>query len=330
MSAIKKGIKKVGDWVSDNWKSILVAAAVVFTAGIATVGIGAYSSAVGSQGLWAATGSTMWAGATSVAGTFGVGGGASGSVAAGAGMEGATLMTGALAQGTGLASAGQGANAGFMGSNAAQAMGQAASANVGAYTGPGSSFMGGGGSVFGGSADPAVTAGSQAAGAQAGTQAAQGAQGAQAAQGAQQAGGLMQQGTQQGGGMFSKGSLGGDMLRSAAPTLMYTAGNYLAARGEEEAGKPKAMWGVDMDSGEAMQPENLPQQQGQQQGQPQPGQRFRGPDGKEYEIGPNGQPRPVQQRGRVSAPPPAPWMQSQQQAPSVNNPQWQRNQYGVG
>lgn len=322
MSAISKGIKKIGDWVGDNWQKIAMAALVVFSAGIATVGIGAYSSAVGAQGFWSATGSTMWAGATSVAGTFGVGGGASGSVAAGAGMEGATLLTGAGAQSLGVASQG----AGLMGpQTAGGAMGAPASASgaVGTYTGPGSSFMGGGGSLFGGGADQA---GQMAqAGAQGGAGAVQGGRGGY---GLTQQQGALQAGQQGGGGMLGRGSLAGDMLRSAAPTLMYMAGSYLSARGEEEANKPKALWGVDMDTGEAMQPEGFAHSgQGQQQGRP--GQRFTGPDGQEYEIGPDGQPRRVQRQGRVTAPPQAPWMRSQQMAPSVNNPIWQQNRGGV-
>jgi len=103
---IKKGIKSISKFVKKNWKAIVITAAVVFTAGIATVGFAGMSSAFGAltaagtspfmAGLQVA-GSTLWAGATSIAGTLGIGPGASGMVAEAAGMEGTNLFTGALA-----------------------------------------------------------------------------------------------------------------------------------------------------------------------------------------------------------------------------------------
>ena len=155
---------------------------------------------------------------------------------------GATSMLGTIgigsgAAGTAAAAAGmQGAT--LMTGAAAQAMGlassgligpptaaQAGSASVGAYTGPGSSFMGGGGSLLGGSS---------------------------------QAGQMVQQGV----GQMTGGSqgTGGGLLKSLAPWAIQAGGAYLANRGQEEADRPKGLWGVDFngDGFEAYQPWGAP------------------------------------------------------------------------
>ena len=156
---------------------------------------------------------------------------------------GATSMLGTIgigsgAAGTAAAAAGmQGAT--LMTGAAAQAMGlassgligpptaaQAGSASVGAYTGPGSSFMGGGGSLLGGSS--------------------------QAGQMVQQGAGQMTGGSQVTGG--------GGLLKSLAPWAIQAGGAYLANRGQEEADRPKGLWGVDFngDGFEASQPWGAP------------------------------------------------------------------------
>ena len=206
----KKAVKSVGRFVKKNWKPIV-------------------SAAASSMGTWKAVGSTMWAGATSIAGTVGLGSGASGAAASAAGMQGATLLTGAGAQAMGLASAGSGAGAGLMGPPTAA--GQASSA-VGQYTGPGSGFLGGGGSLFGGGAEKAAAK----------SVAGMPSSNLSEKQVAEQMGG----GSTGGGGS----DLGRDLLVAATPSLIQGAGAYMAARGEEEARKPKAMWGVDMKTGE--------------------------------------------------------------------------------
>lgn len=279
MSKLKKGLskigKKVGGFFQKHWKKIAIAALIVFSAGIATVGVAGFAGAMsaaggGVGGFFAATGSTMWAGATAMAGTVGIGSGASGAAATAAGMKGATLMTGAAAQGLGLASSA----AGTAGGGAAGAAG----ANVGIYTGPGSSFMGGGGSMFGGGAEkfaaqnvPQIVAGGQqGAGVGAGgipdlqsvQQAAQGAQHYQnAATGLQSLSSntlsneAIQTAIQSGqtggsGGLFGGQTMGQTVAQAAIPSALQMGGQYLMAKGQQEMYEdmqPSAMWGVDID-----------------------------------------------------------------------------------
>ena len=224
VKGVKKGLKKVGKFVKKNWKPILGVAAVAFTGGLATVGFAGLKGAIAANGILGGIGSTMFAGATSMLGTIGIGSGAAGTAAAAAGMQGATLMTGAAAQAMGLASSG------LIGPPTAA---QAGSASVGAYTGPGSSFMGGGGSLLGGSS--------------------------QAGQMVQQGAGQM---VQQGVGQMTGGSqgTGGGLLKSLAPWAIQAGGAYLANRGQEEADRPKGLWGVDFngDGFEAYQPWGAP------------------------------------------------------------------------
>ena len=232
VKGVKKGLKKVGKFVKKNWKPILAVAAIAFTGGLATVGFAGLQGAIAANGILGGIGSTMFAGATSMLGTIGIGSGAAGTAAAAAGMQGATLMTGAAAQAMGLASSG------LIGPPTAA---QAGSASVGAYTGPGSSFMGGGGSLLGGSS-------------QAGQMVQQG-----AGQMVQQGAGQM---VQQGVGQMTGGSqgTGGGLLKSLAPWAIQAGGAYLANRGQEEADRPKGLWGVDFngDGFEASQPWGAP------------------------------------------------------------------------
>jgi hypothetical protein len=130
VSAIKKVVKGIVNFtkkvekaghkfVKRYWKQILIAAAIVFTAGIATVGVAGFSSAMaagggGFAGFMSAAGSTMVAGTAAIGGSVGIGSGVTASTAGGAfaaapvmsgvaAGSGLTLGTGAAAQGLGLA-----------------------------------------------------------------------------------------------------------------------------------------------------------------------------------------------------------------------------------
>lgn len=112
MSAIKKAVKSVGKFLRKNWRKIALVAAVVFTAGLAAAGTGAFSTVMGSKGLLTAIGSTLKTGVVAIGGTLGIGGGvgvntslvagASSTVAANAAAGiGTTLLNGAGAQALG-------------------------------------------------------------------------------------------------------------------------------------------------------------------------------------------------------------------------------------
>lgn len=98
---VKKVIKKVA-------KPALIIGAVLMTAGLVTGGFAAFTAASGPLGFLKAAGQTMLAGGQSIAGSLGIGGGLSGSLVAEggafAGMEGATLGSGVLAQSLGFSS----------------------------------------------------------------------------------------------------------------------------------------------------------------------------------------------------------------------------------
>jgi hypothetical protein len=124
VSVVKKAVKAVGKFVKRYWKQIVVAAAIVFTCGLATVGTAGFSAAMGSASaagasgvgaFFSAAGSTMVAGVASIGGTLGIGQGVTAATAGGAfasapvmagvaGGAGLTLGTGAAAQGLGMAS----------------------------------------------------------------------------------------------------------------------------------------------------------------------------------------------------------------------------------
>ena len=76
MSFVKKAFKKVKNFVKKYWKVIVVAALVVFTAGIATVGFAAFAGASGFSGFMGAMGSTMVAGVQGLGAAVGLGSGA--------------------------------------------------------------------------------------------------------------------------------------------------------------------------------------------------------------------------------------------------------------
>ena len=267
---IKKGFRKVSNVVKKHWRTIALVGAAAFTGGLAIGGWSAFKSAAGTGGLWSTIGSTMWAGVTGTAGTFGIGSGASGAFAAGAGMQGATLMTGAAAQSMGLASQTMGPAA------------NAASSAVGTYTGPGSSFMGGGGSLFGGGSTVGTaqtTPYLNAAGGNTSRALAQG-----AAEGAAQgAGGQVMTA----GAPAAGGSLMRDMAVAATPALIQGVGAGLAAKAEEEAAKPRALWGYDIEGGTGY--EGLQNTQNMNNVK----RTVTGPDGKEYEPDGRGGWRPA-------------------------------------
>jgi len=116
VKAIKKVAKKAVGFVKKYWKQIALVALIVFTAGVATLGAGAFSAAwTGAAGFSAkmgVVGSTMWTGVTAAAGSLGIGGGASGTVAAQAGVTGYGLGAGmGLGNSFGLGVAGANASA---------------------------------------------------------------------------------------------------------------------------------------------------------------------------------------------------------------------------
>lgn len=155
--AVKGIVKGVAHFVKKYWKVIVIAAAIVFTAGIATVGVAGFSSAMaaaggGFGGFMSAVGSTMVAGVASIGGSLGIGQGVTASTAGGAfasapvmaGVSsgaGLTLGTGAAAQGLGLASSTYAPAAAEVSGAAGGAAGGAGSFNAltgaGTYTGPG-------------------------------------------------------------------------------------------------------------------------------------------------------------------------------------------------
>lgn len=206
---VKRGVKKVANTVKKHWRPIVAVGATLMTGGLATIGISGFQAAAAANGFWSTVGSTMWAGATGMAGSLGVGSGASGAAATAAGMVDATLGTGAAAQSLGLARA---------------LPGTGASANVGQYTGP---FSRAGQAVAGAAGNVGGAGGEAPAG---------------------------------GGG---RGLLG-NMATAAAPALVQGLGGYFMARSEEEANKPKALWGVDFGSGESLMPEGHAQSAYQQ------------------------------------------------------------------
>lgn len=103
MSAIKKGLKKVGRFLKKHAVKILIAAAVVFTAGIAAAGMPAFMATMGSKGLLVAVGSTLKTGVIAIGGTLGIGKGVVAGSSALAGNSAAILANSAAGVGTTLA-----------------------------------------------------------------------------------------------------------------------------------------------------------------------------------------------------------------------------------
>ena len=57
MSFVKKGLKKVWGFVKKHWLKIVIVAAIVFTAGVASVGFAAFSGVSTVGGFFGAVGS---------------------------------------------------------------------------------------------------------------------------------------------------------------------------------------------------------------------------------------------------------------------------------
>lgn len=271
MSAIKKGVKKIGKFVKKHWKTIALVAAGVFTAGIATVGVAGFTGAMsaaggGLTGFLSATGSTLWAGATSIAGTLGIGSGAQGTAAAygAAAGHGGTLTTGALAQSLGFTSAG-------ISPQAQQAAKTALDSGSGWRTAL--------------EASQAATTASQAAsqGLMTATQSAAPSAVQSAAPTA------MQQSAQAAGSQIPQvviesnaPSLGQTIAQAAIPAAFQMGGAYLQAQGMAEAQEPNQMWGVDLETGESYGPQPLMMQPP--------------PDDRVYQPRQPRSPRPIQRR----------------------------------
>ena len=105
MSAVKKLVKGAVKFVKKNWKAIAIAAAVVFTAGIASVGVAGFMTAAsggGITGALSAVGSTMAAGASAIGASLGITTAAA--PAAGAAAGGSSLVGAGLTVPSGLAS----------------------------------------------------------------------------------------------------------------------------------------------------------------------------------------------------------------------------------
>ena len=154
MSAVRRAVRKVGRFIKRHWKKIVVAAAVVFTAGAALGGVGAMKTAFTSKGILGGIGSTLKAGAAGI-GKLVTGQGlaaAKGAAGSALGAGTAAATTAASSIGSGLAG-GSGVGSGLASTAGGQAAGVAA----------------GGAGVAGGASQLAVGLGTNAATA-AGTQ----------------------------------------------------------------------------------------------------------------------------------------------------------------
>jgi hypothetical protein len=76
MSFVKKAVKKVGRFVKKHWKKIAIAAAIVFTAGAATMGFAGMQAAFATKGIIGGLGAVMKGGALAIGKTIGIGKGA--------------------------------------------------------------------------------------------------------------------------------------------------------------------------------------------------------------------------------------------------------------
>ena len=222
MSAVKKAVKKVGKFVKKNWKKIVIAAAIVFTAGIATVGVAGFSSAMtaaggGFGGFLSAAGSTMVAGVSAIGGSLGIGQGAN--LAAFGGSGYATLGTGALAQSIGFAAPGASQTAGYL-----------ASAGKTAAAAAGDAFM------------PAALGSGGGGGAGAGVTGA-----AKLGTGVSNTANVVAPAASTGTGIMGAGKWVGPLLQAGIQGVS----SYMAAKQNEEE-KPKGYWGVGLGDNESV------------------------------------------------------------------------------
>lgn len=255
---IKKAAKKVGKFLRRYWKVIVIAALIVLTAGIATVGVAGFSSAAaaaggGFAGTMSAVGSTMVAGAAAIGGSVGIGSGVTASTAGGA-FAAAPAVQGAMAASGGAMGATLGTGA------AAQAMGFApAAANYAAAAQSAGGFTAAGTPGYGVMANAATPGAASAAGFGniAGTA------------GATNAGMGNAIGAGGGGGSAGSASGGGVLSRfmdsnAAGPVLqagIQGVGSYMQQRSIEEqmqAQRPRGYWGVGV--GDEPDPSLTPEQ----------------------------------------------------------------------
>ncbi len=241
MSFIKKGLGKIWKFVKKYWVQILMVAAIVFTAGIATIGIAGFQAAIAANGLMSAVGSTMWAGVTATAGSMGIGAGASGSAAA------AATAAGGVGTGAGLGAA-MGAGGGFglgaAGSNLAAATGaEAAAGMVGTAPIVGSAGTGIGVGETATFAMPGVVEGGVAGAAELGVAEAAIVAGAEGAGAANIAADLGAVAAKEGGMTLAKAQLWGSVLTVGGSAISGIAQGK-ALQDQLDAMKPKAAWGV--------------------------------------------------------------------------------------
>lgn len=219
MSAVKKAVKKVGKFVKKHWKKIVIAAAVVFTAGAASMGLAGLSSTFASQGLMGTIGVAMKTGVSVIGGSLGIGKGAAGAATQAAG-------AGAKAASAGLSATKAGVSASKLAAGAAKAVG----AGVKGVTAMGATTGGAAAGALGG-ATKAITP----------TLMAGGGGGAAGAAGAAAANG----------GFWS--GLGGQALIQGG---IGAATQLLAAKAEEED-EPKGFYGVDLQGKANLSPNQL-------------------------------------------------------------------------
>lgn len=256
MSAIGKAFKKVVKFVKKHWKKIVIAAAVVFTAGIATVGLAGFSAAAataggGIGGFLSAAGSTMVAGVASIGGTLGIGSGVTATTAGGA-FAGSAAVANATAAGLSGATLGSGAAAGAIG------IGPSAGAGAAAAAAPAATSSFGIPGLLPATTPGAVTTAS-------GLSYGGGAGIAAAGEGgiASVVGGAANQVAGKIAPEASKGFLG--LLTSQAGSSLLSAGimgissfmQAKAANAAAEAEEPNAYYGVALDGGKSMTPDDM-------------------------------------------------------------------------
>lgn len=228
MSAIKKAVKKIGKFVKKHWKKIVVAAAVVFTAGMASGGLAAMKASFAAKGLIGGIGATMKAGALAIGKAIVPGGGgffSSGAAsvgtkalgtAASTGIKAASTAAGKLASGTVAKAVTAGAikGAGVTAAGTAAASAAPAAINTGLMKGiaPQAS-IGSGGAASSGVANAAATAAKPS---------------------------------------FWSG-MGGQALIQGG---LSAASQYLAASAQEEQ-EPQGYWGVDLQGNRSLSPNEL-------------------------------------------------------------------------
>lgn len=234
MSAVRRAVRSVGRFIKKNWKKIVIAAAVVFTAGVAAAGLAAMKGAFATKGVLGGIGATMKAGAAAI---------------------------GKVVTGQGFAAARTGAQAALGVSNTAAAT----AAGLGNTAGIGAGLQGGTAAATNAAATAATnTAATQAlslgsaavqptaAGISlAGGSTAAGAAGAGAANAAGNAvtQGLVQQGTQQ---AVRRGAISTFMQSPAGAALVQGGIGALSASMQSRAAQeeqPLAYWGRDARSG---------------------------------------------------------------------------------